>query len=229
VSASPGAARPRVARGFDRLAPIYDAATRLLLADRVHQSQVALLGELQPARRALLVGGGSGRFLGGLLAARLACDVLVLDVSRKMLERSRSAAERRAPARRPELRLGGLERLGTDERFDLVVTHCFLDLFDEPELGGVLARLDAALEPGGRWLFSDFAAFGSGAAQRAAQRALIASLYLFFRAACGIKARRLPDFDAGFARLGYRTVVERRLAGGLLRSAILVKPQAPPE
>jgi hypothetical protein len=47
---------------------------------------------------------------------------------------------------------------------------------------------------------------------------VVSGLYLFFRATCGIDARRLPDFDALFA--GMTPVAGGSWAGGLLRSVL---------
>lgn len=219
-----GASRPAVARGFDRLAPVYEAATRWLLADRVHRSQLRLLDQVLPFRCALLVGGGAGRFLVELLRSPGAGRVLNLDASCAMSKRARDAVERRAgrdALGHVEFRVGGLEALAADERFDRVFTHCFLDLFDDEELAGVVERLAAAMEPAGRWSFSDFAIAAGPAPLRAAQGALVGGLYAFFRASCGIGARRLPDFDAAFRRAGLKIVASSVLAGGLLRAAVL--------
>jgi hypothetical protein len=46
-------------------------------------------------------------------------------------------------------------------------------------------------------------------------------LYAFFRLTCAIPARRLPDFDAAFARHGLREQECVRFLGGLLRAALL--------
>lgn len=48
-----------LARGFDRLAPVYDLMADLAFAGRIHASQVALLPGLPPIGRALVIGGGT--------------------------------------------------------------------------------------------------------------------------------------------------------------------------
>jgi ubiquinone/menaquinone biosynthesis C-methylase UbiE len=210
-------------RGFDRLAPFYDLGTDLLLFGQVHRSQLALLPRLPPVKRALLVGGGTGRFLAALLAAHPGLRAVSIDASAAMTRRT---AARLAPeqAARVELRVGSLECLAEGERFDLVVTHCFLDLFDEAGLVPVMARLERALAEGGCWLFSDFADSGPGLPLR---RTVVAMLYAFFRLTCAIPARRLPDFDAAFARHGLREQESVRFLGGLLRATLLHRRRGP--
>ncbi len=221
-----GALSARTARGFDLLAPVYDALAELASAGRIHRSQSTLLPLLPRTPRALVVGGGTGRFLVELLRTGGVDRAVSLDVSEAMTRRTAARLARLGPelATRAELRVGGLERLGTGERFDLVATHCFLDLFEDVELADVVDRLEAALDPGGLWLFSDFAVDGAGL-PAGLRRTLVAGLYGFFRVTAGISARRLPDFERAFARHGLVELAQARLAGGVLRAALYGKPQ----
>ncbi len=206
--------------GFDRLAPVYDVLAGVAFAGRIHASQVELLPRLPRCPRALVVGGGTGRFLVELLESGLVDRVVSLDASAAM--NRRAAARLGSLAGRVQLRTGGIESLGPLERFDLVVTHCFLDLFSEAELEAIVRRLDAALVPGGSWLFGDFSVDGPGW-PRSLRRGVVRALYAFFRATCGIAARRLPDFDRAFAVVRLDPVVTTRRAGGLLRSVVYRK------
>lgn len=213
----------RIARGFDRLAPFYDLMADLAFAGRIHASQTLLLPSLPPFRRALVMGGGTGRFLAALLTHGPHATAVSIDLSPGMTRRTASRLASRGLSDRAELRVGGLEKLGPDERFDLVVTHCFLDLFDEAGLASVVECLNRSIEPDGHWLFSDFAATGRGLSGMA-QTSIVAALYAFFRATCSLTADRLADFDRAFDQAGLRTVARRALVGGLLRAELLRKP-----
>jgi ubiquinone/menaquinone biosynthesis C-methylase UbiE len=219
----PGTPTPRIARGFDRLAPVYDGLACLALAGRIHASQRALLQRLPGIRRALVVGGGTGRFLAELLEAQRDAHAVSIDASAAMTRRTRERLAARGLTDRASLRVGGLECLATDERFDLVATHFFLDLFEESELRAVVKRLDTALAPGGLWLFSDLAVVGSGI-PRLTRRLVVGSLYAFFRVACGIGARRLPDFNRLFEGVGLEREIHEASALGLLQAALYRKP-----
>jgi len=223
----PGTASPRAARGFDRLAPVYDALATAAFAGRIHASQIALLPRLPPVRRALVMGGGAGRFLAAFLGHDPQARAVSIDLSPGMTRRTAVRLGAQGLSDRAELRTGGLEALGPDERFDLVVTHCFLDLFTDPALEAVIDALSHCLEPGGHWLFSDFDVTGTGVAGLA-RRSIVAMLYQFFRATCAIEANRLPGFDRAFERAGLKHVAEAHFCGGLLRAAILRKPEGIP-
>ena len=134
---SAGRADPRIARGFNRLAPLYDAMADIGFAGRIHASQTTLLPRLPKVRRALVLGGGTGRFLASFLSHDPSARVVSIDASPGMTRMASARVASEGHSNRVELRVGGLEKLGPDERFDLVVTHCFLDLFEELELEGV--------------------------------------------------------------------------------------------
>lgn len=216
----------RVARGFDLLSPVYDLLAWSWLGGRIPQSQIVWLPEAlarAPTGPALIVGGGSGRFVGQLIDAGFQGRIVCLDVSRGMLERTRRLLSRRFPGRagQVELRHGGVERLAGGERFALIATHYFLDLFDEPALREVMRKLDGALAPSGVWLYSDFAPPSGGPVRRRVQRWHLRALYTFFGAVCSIGPRRLPPISEGFRELRYDLLREARPARGWLESRLL--------
>ena len=219
---SPGSASPRTTRGFDLLAPFYDTLSGIAFAGRIHASQTVLLPRLPQVDRALVIGGGAGRFLEALLSREGRTRVVSIDASRAMNRLTAARLARSGALDRAELRTGGLESLGAEEQFDLVVTHCFLDLFEEPELSAVVSALSAALTPGGHWLISDFEVSGPGLTG-GLKRSIVALLYAFFKATCDIRARRLADFAGAFQRAGLFTVDSRRFLGGLLRAELFLK------
>jgi len=219
----PGSAVPHIARGFDRLAPFYDGMADLAFAGRIHASQTILLPRLPKVRRILVVGGGTGRFLSSFLRHDASALAVSIDASSGMTRKTEARLAREGFRDRVDLRIGGLENLGPNERFDLIATHCFLDLFEEDELEGVMATLGEALSPEGHWLFSDFA-LAAPNGRGVIRRSIIAMLYAFFRATSGIAASRLPNFDRAFGRIGFREVASAGLARGILRASLLRKP-----
>jgi len=203
----PGDADPRVARGFDRLAAVYDLAARLFPGDALRSCAEALLPRVPGGARVLVVGGGTGRVLPALLAGRPRA-IVWLDASPAMCARAR----RRVPAGAPvEIRVGGLDRLGAAERFDAIVTPFVLDLWDGRELDAVVARLASALAPDGTWVHADFA--------HGRARALAAVLYGFFRVTCGVRARRVADWDEVFRRAGFEETARADRLAGILRAS----------
>jgi SAM-dependent methyltransferase len=203
---------------FDALAPHYWWLERVTFGQLLHACRTALLGQIGSCTHALVIGDGDGRFLVDLLLANPTIRVDNLDVSPGMI-----AEARRRVAKVP----GGLERtrfLVADarlhslpgSRYDLIVTHFFLDCFPAAELGPLVAKLAAATLPGAYWLVGDFSWPRSNWARLAAGPALWL-MYLFFGLVTRIPTRRLVDPAPEFVANGFKlNWEETRLAGFLV-------------
>jgi ubiquinone/menaquinone biosynthesis C-methylase UbiE len=187
----------------------------------------AFIDEVSDARRVLLLGDGDGRFLkklvescgklreiwGDLGAFGSAPDFSIdyIDLSHRMLDLARI-------------------RVGTDHvayrhgdaltipfpraEYDLVVTHFFLDCLTENDASKLIARVAASLQPGARWLISEFREPGPWA------RATVAMLYFFFRITTGLRVRRLIDHRPLLAASGFVILREETARFGLLASEL---------
>ncbi len=113
-----------------------------------------------------------------------------------------------------------MSALRTDERFDLICTHCFLDLFEGAELKHTMERLHRHLGPGGLWACSDFTPPDGGAARRGLQAALLATLYRFFGVVCGLRTRRLAPIRRSLVESGLDELAFETSSAGLLWSGI---------
>lgn len=219
----------RLSRGFDRLSPIWDLAVRLVPRTAIPRSRIRHLARACDCRRALIVGGGTGEFLQAVLASGFAGSILYLDVSPAMLRRARLGIARRFPEalNRVEFRRGDLFEDLPCEKFDLVCTHYFLDMFRQEELSRAMRMLDERLAQNGVWLFSDFAQPSGGAVRRALHGAFLRVLYVFFGWTCGIEIRTLPAIEDEFPRMGYVPLEQAEHCTGLLHSAAYQREAIP--
>jgi SAM-dependent methyltransferase len=169
----------------------------------------ALLHEVADARRVLALGDGDGRALAALLAAAPHASVDYIDVSARMLDlaRARAGAEH-VVYRNDDARIAPLPTAA----YDLIVTHFFLDCFDETDLETLIARLADAATAQARWLISEFRGNGW----------LVRALYFFFRIATGLRTRRLVDHHPFLKRHGFRLVRHEDAWRGLLTSELWV-------
>ena len=103
------------------------------------------------ARRALLLGDGDGRFL-ARFAARSEALIDYVDVSARMLELARERVGAARIALSPSRRAYAAAPAG---EYDLIVTHFFLDCFDERDLECLIARSGAPRNPA-LWIVSEF-------------------------------------------------------------------------
>lgn len=202
---------------FDPLARWYGIMEALAFGGALQRCRVALLDEVQSARRVLIVGEGTGRFLEALLNKNTVAEVTVIDLSQRMIQRAQRRIGNSARARFVHGNL--LDPAIPLPPADLVVTDFFLDCFDESELDVAIGRLRHALSRGGKWLWSDFAIPESGP-MKWWSTLVVGFLYGFFRFASGISARRLIDPRPRFAQAQLELKKRRVLNGGLLASAL---------
>ena len=204
--------------GFDRLAAIYDGLELIAFGGALRRSQARLLNELPPVSRALVVGGGTGLFL-EQLAKRDDVEIVCIDISQAMLDRSKALISRRLPDALPRIRFlqADVAEFASETPFDLICTMCVLDCFDDAELAKAMDALSAQLAPNGTWLFHDFEPQGPFG------RAIVWMLYRFFRHTVAISANRLPDLPAAFVRCGFAEFASRRDISGLVVSRLYRK------
>jgi hypothetical protein len=100
-------------------------------------------------------------------------------------------------------------------RYDLIVTHFFLDCLTTEEVQSLARQLRVAVSPSALWLVSEFAIppslFG-----RVIGRPLVAALYLAFGWLTGLTVRILPDHRTALSASGFILVQHRELLWGLL-------------
>jgi SAM-dependent methyltransferase len=205
---------------FDWLAPHYAWVERTTHGGLLQWTRTALVGELTDARRVLILGEGDGRFLAAFRAANPAADVDVVAASPAMVALARRQIAglpgggrvrwHVADARRAELPRGP---------HDLVVTNFVLDCFGPADLAPLVARLAAALAPGGRWLVGDYALPAGGAA-RSLARLTLAGMYAAFALTTRIPARALTDPAPLLRANGLTPEREARCLGGFLAATL---------
>jgi SAM-dependent methyltransferase len=204
---------------FDRLAPHYRWIEGVSAGHKLQSCRTAFLKEIAAPERILIVGEGNGRFLVECRRAWPCARITCVDSSRRMLALARARLLRAgfADAGVDFIHADALDWPAPRAAFDLVVTHFFLDCFPEEQLERVVSLLAEAAAAGAEWLLADFQIPGSGLARWRA-RLIVGSLYLFFRAATGLPARRLIAPDALLERNGFQLAARRVTDWGLLRS-----------
>jgi SAM-dependent methyltransferase len=184
----------------------------------LERCRFAQLPSLLEARQALVYGDGDGRFLELLLQCNPGIHVDVVDSSAAMLALARARVLRVGAGDRVRFFQTDALRFSPPEQYDLVVTHFFLDCFDEAELEILLQRVRPHVRAGALWLVSEFA-IPRGWAEMPS-RALITGLYGAFALLTGLRTRSLPDYAGLLRQAGFARRCERSWLHGLLRSEI---------
>jgi SAM-dependent methyltransferase len=206
----------------DGIAPYYEVLEHLSFGKRLEERRFAFLGETGAVQRAIICGGGDGRFLARLLRLNLRVQVDFIELSPKMVEiaERRIASMGRAFRKRVRFCVGDIREFEPRTRgYDLIVTHFFLDCFTGPQLTNVIDLLAQWGTPQARWIVSDFAE-ANGAIGRTWTRVVIRSLYAAFRLTTGLRVTRLPNYGAELARRGYHLLCEEKALRGLLHSSV---------
>jgi SAM-dependent methyltransferase len=203
---------------FDRLARLYRWMEYLSFGPYLQQCRELRVQDMIARRRALVYGDGDGRFLAELARRVPDIQVVAVDASAEMLRQ----AARRLPSG-AQVRLVHADARECDPAafpeapFDLIVTHFFLDCFDEAEIASLVSRVNGAAEDQALWVVSDFAIPRRPAA-RLVGTLIVRGLYLAFALLVGLKVRRLPDHGRVMREAGWILEDRRELLLGLLVS-----------
>lgn len=200
----------------DPIARWYRLFEYLAFGRVLQRRRLEFLDEVMDARSVLILGDGDGRFTEEFVKRNPQALVESVDLSARMIE----LAERRVGSGKVRFRVGDARTIPLGAKYDLIVTHFFLDCFTESDLDALVARLVGCCELGARWLVSEFGLPVSGVA-RVAAGALIRLMYFFFRMMTGLQITRLPNYSDVFARHGFQVVWKRTVLGGLLVSEML--------
>jgi hypothetical protein len=213
---------------FDRIAGIYRWMELASFGPWLWWCRCAFLGKLSDCRRALVLGDGDGRFTAQLLRTNPDIRVEAVDSSPAMLRsllRRAGASATRVHTRTLDVRrsLPGPNsmRRPAGPRYDLVITHFFLDCLTTSEVRALAATLRTMVAPGALWVVSEFAIppnrFGRFVAQP-----LISALYRAFGWLTGLTICQLPDHRAALEEAGFSLGRHRAWLRGLLVSELWI-------
>ena len=203
---------------FNGLARAYRWLEMLCFGPFLLRCRCAFLDRLGGCRKALVLGDGDGRFTARLLSENPSVQINALDASSAMLSELMHNAGRHAG--RVRLELGDARAWKPDSsRYDLIVTHFFLDCLTTDEVLALAAKLHSSVGPDARWVVSEFAIpenlFGSMVA-----RPVITVLYRAFGILTGLKIRSLPDHRKALDQAGFSIMQKRTWILGLLVSEL---------
>ncbi len=204
---------------FDSLAPLYRALESVVFGNALQRARTAFISELGDCRRALLVGEGNGRFLSELVAINRDVRVTCVEQSAAMIQLARQRIYDQQQIARIDFIEADIHGLELSPEFDLIVTNFFLDCFDETELPLVIERLGKCAATDAKWLITEFAIPRRGFVG-IWSRALVSTMYLFFRAVTRISASSLPEYKSVLELHGFRIADARSFVFGVVRAEL---------
>lgn len=210
--------------GFDLLARPYRTLEYLAFRRTLEKQRFAFLAHANNARRALILGEGDGRFVCEFAKRNTEVTIDCIDASSNMIAVAQERV-RKSDIARPErirfLHRNALTGVNTGLRYDLIVTHFFLDCFSDSDAGQIVAAVHETCAPAATWLIAEFQQPESGWRKWHA-RAWLRTMYLFFGLATGLETRHLPKYNARLLAAGFR-LCGRELAFADLVSSELWK------
>jgi hypothetical protein len=109
-------------------------------------------------------------------------------------------------------------------RYDLIVTHFFLDCLTTADVATLASRLRPLVAPEGHWLISEFAV-PQGWFGRLVAQSLVSLLYAAFRLLTSLEVRQLPAYRKALSDAGFTLVHEKKSLCGLLTSEVWTPAQ----
>lgn len=213
-----GPNRPAPAPNFNRLAGIYRWMEWFSFGPWLWWCRSAFLDKLGGCRQALVIGDGDGRFTARLLRANSALTVDAVDASAAMLQALRQRAGSHARRVRTQC-IDARAWRPAERRYDLVVTHFFLDCLSTEEVHALAATVRSAIPPDALWVVSEFAV-PKGWFGKLVAKPVVAGLYWAFALLTGLAQRRLPRHAAALRAAGFALRSSRTWLGGLLVSEL---------
>lgn len=170
---------------FNAIAPYYDRLAKLIFGDAIVNVQEENLHLIPANANVLVLGGGTGKWLGKLLEMNKSCRVWYVEASSVMLKKSVKA---NINNERIEFIHGTHESIPAI-RFDVVITHFFVDMFTEKQLNLLVESLAGKMNTGGLWLVADFVN------QKFWHQLSLKLMYLCFRVVGALDLKLLANWD----------------------------------
>lgn len=204
---------------FEGLAPHYRWMEFVLAGEKLQRCRTAFLERVGGANEVLILGEGNGRFLLECRRKLPNAKITCVDASARMLTLARERLEEQGAdcARIDFVHADALAWTPPKRRFDLIVTHFFLDCFTREQLETLIAKLACAAVPQAKWLLADFQSAAAGL-RRQRSRLILWAMYRFFRVVTRLPAAALTPPDDFLRRQGFQLREREVRDWGLLHS-----------
>jgi ubiquinone/menaquinone biosynthesis C-methylase UbiE len=206
----------------DRIARWYEAAEHLSFHRALEYRRFAYVDRLGESRRALVCGGGDGRFLAGLLLANPDVEVTYVDLSREMLRIAEHRVALLGKSYRNRVQFFCTDILNfvpPHADYDLFATHFFLDCLTRDDIRILILKMMKWARPRAKWVLSEFR-YSQSAFGKVWTGAIIRALYAAFRVATGLRVTRITPHAALLRSAGFFRQQCEIATGGLLISEL---------
>lgn len=199
--------------GFDAIAKYYDQLAGLVFGKSLIRAQTYFLDNIPPSANVLVIGGGTGWWLRKFLEDNPSCKILYIDQSKEMLKLASKTTNRDC---RICFMLGTENSIPEGEKFDAVITFCFLDLFSKEELNKVIVKIKGSLKPNAIWLVTDFVNTDR------VHSIMLFIMYKFFRLTTELNNQILPDWERLLVNNSLNKVKHKYYFRNFIKSSVYI-------
>jgi ubiquinone/menaquinone biosynthesis C-methylase UbiE len=184
-----------MANDYNSIAKFYDTLSRIVFQRSIVKAQQYLIGFINDNDKVLLIGGGTGWILEEISKMKKRnISIAYVEKSSAMINLSR---KRNYTNVYVEFINKSVEEYDASGKFDMIITPFLFDNFLVDKIKIVFAKLDSMLKQNGIWLYADF--INDKTNKKLWQRALLKTMYLFFRLTAKIETQELIDMRPFFS------------------------------
>lgn len=196
---------------YDHTTWFYDALSRLVFGRSIRRAQISLLPFIPANSKVLIAGGGTGWILEELSKVHSSgLEIIYVEISANMI----ALAQKQHALNNKVIFINQpVEEVDLSDAVDVVITPFLFDNFTPPAAAQLFNHLDKQLKPGGLWLYTDFQLAG-----RWWHKAMLKSMYLFFRMFKAVEVSELPDVATLFRQYGYQPLQHATFYGDFIEA-----------
>tara|TARA_R100000005_G_C4991173_1_gene198565 strand:+ start:836 stop:1453 length:618 start_codon:yes stop_codon:yes gene_type:complete len=200
-----------VKNNFDLIAPVYDGLAKVVFGRNLKKIQTHFLPLIPENANVLIIGGGTGWIINELFNTGFKGRLTYVETSEKMISLSKKNCVKDSV----NFIHGDESVLPLGQKYDVIITNFFLDVFSEPRLDQVMTTLSEKLDKNGIWICSDFQNTG-----RFSHQLLLWLMFRFFKITSKLESKSLLNFDLKFKKISHSRSENFTLMNGLIFSSV---------
>ncbi|WP_339695059.1 methyltransferase domain-containing protein [uncultured Roseivirga sp.] len=201
---------------FDLIAPVYDGLAKVVFGRNLKKIQTHFLPLIPGNANVLIIGGGTGWIINELFNTDFKGRLTYVEASEKMISLSKKNCVKDSV----NFIHGDESAIPLGQKYDVIITNFFLDVFSEPRLDQVMTTLSEKLDKDGIWICSDFQNNG-----RFSHQLLLWLMFRFFKITSKLESKSLLNFDLKFKKIGHSRSENFTLMNGLIFSSVYSSEQ----
>jgi len=207
---------------FNLIAPFYDLLGYLIFGNSLKKSQLSHLKMVSSGSRVLLLGDGSGYVLQYLLKYNNCAKIDYIDASSRMAEQAKDRIKITRSTTKINFIIKKMEDVDITEKYDVVITSFFLDLFEENKLRLILSKVDQCTNEDGYLIVTDFK-IKKDNLHSYWQKLLVKAMILFFKITSNIEIKQLQDIWKTIESFHFQESEASDFYKGMIRSSVFSK------